>query len=189
LITSGKKTKKQAIYILFFGGYDITATIIKGVTNAPYVHTALSLTPSLDSIYSFNIKLMLEQLRPYLKNGLYVESIKNYDKKIPYWLYRIEVTHRQYQKIEKIIQKLKKHPNMCSYNIPGALGFLYPEFWENVQKKQKYSFTCSEFIAFMLETSGIVTFDKPLHMIAPLDIINLKQLKQIKKGIVGELQE
>ena len=184
-----KSNKKKYVYVLFFGGNGLTSSIIRLVTKAPYVHSALALDSSLKRIYSFNIKFNLTQLNPNIKNGFFQESIIDYPGNLPYWLYRIKVTKSQYFKIKYLIDLFKNNPSITSYNIPGALGFLFPELWEKELQQRMYSFTCSEFIAYMIQISRIAEFNKPLYTIAPVDILNLKQLKLINSGLIEELKK
>lgn len=179
--------KKKYLYVLFFGGNGLTSSIIKLATKAPYVHSAIALDSSLKRIYSFNLKFNLTQWNPNIKNGFFQESIMDYEGSLPYWLYRIKVTKSQYLKIKYLIDLFKNNPSITSYNIPGALGFLFPELWEKELQQKMYSFTCSEFIAYMIQSSGIAKFYKPLYTIAPVDILNLKQLKLISSGSIEEL--
>lgn len=177
----------KTIYILFLGGYDPMSWIIKMVTKAPYVHSILALDSKLTELYSYNLKIRIKNRRLSYQNGFIVEQIDQYQKNLPYWLYRVKVTNQQYKKIAKLIYYFKNNPDVTSYHIKGALGFMFPILWKHVNKRKKYTFTCSEFIAYMLQTSHVVSFDKPIYQISPKDIIQTNKLKFLGNGKIGNL--
>jgi len=179
------KERRKKIYVLLLSSNDPVGYAIRKITKAPYNHSVLAMDSSLTELYTFDMDIRLKNKRPYLRNGLVHEELSNFRDRTSYWLYSINTTDKQYAQIRKTIEMLNQQKT--SYNIKGALGFIFPPAWRNINRS-KYSFTCSEFIAYCLQNSGVTTFDKPLYSVTPGDLARMKEVTFIKQGRIGELK-
>ncbi len=49
-----------------------------------------------------------------------------------------------------------------------------------IQRKNAYF--CSQFVAYILKESGIITFDKPLELVTPYDLQQIPKLEFVYEG-------
>jgi hypothetical protein len=68
-----------------------------------------------------------------------------------------------------------------SYNLIGFLGILV-----NRPVHRKYSFFCSQFVAYILNQSGIKLFNKPPALVTPYDFQSHPRLNKIYEGRLVE---
>lgn len=176
-----KKQKEEEryyyIYILLSQTRTYAARLIRFYTGEPYAHASIALDENLDNMYSF---ARLKTNNPFITGfveehidggvfGKYTETACS--------VYQLKVTKEQYINVKHEIEDFKRNKDRYSYNYLGIVGVMvnYP-----ITRKNKYF--CSQFVAYLLEKSGINIFNKESALVRPFDIRVCPELKRIYKG-------
>lgn len=165
---------KRIFIVLTYTG-TIPAKVIRFWTKKKYSHVSISLDESLTRMYSFarlgeyNI-FNAGFLHEYINKGIF-KKFKNTDALIGY----LEVSNRQYKKIENEIVEMEKERDKYKFNIKG---FLAVAFKKRIIRKNY--FYCAEFVRYVLDEAYIDT-ELP-EIIIPTDFQKMKNLNFIYKG-------
>ena len=165
----------KKVYLVLTHTGTLLSNIIKLYTRNEFSHVSIALDAELKRLYSFG------RLNPYnaFKGGFVHEGINKGTfkrfKNTKTAVYSLEVSDRQYNKIEQIIEMLESEKQLYTFNIIGLLLVAI-----NKRVKRENSFYCAEFVKYVLESAEI-ELDLP-KLIKPEDFKNLKQLKLLYKG-------
>lgn len=165
--------KKIFIVLTYTGTFP--AKIVKFWTRKSYSHVSISLDENLTRMYSFarlgqyNI-FHAGFLHEYINKGIY-KRFENTEALIGY----LEVSNRQYKRIEKDIEEMEKDREKYKFNIMGFLAVTIKK-----KRKRKNYFYCAEFVRYLLDEAYINT-ELP-EIIIPTDFQKMKDLKFIYKG-------
>jgi hypothetical protein len=168
------------IYLVFSDTGSWLSNVLSLSTKSKYVHVSLGFDEELSTMYSFG------RVHPYnpLSAGFVHEDIRNGVYKIfkntEIIIYRVKVTKKQYEKLQKEVQFFLRHAHLLRYNILGlfAAGL-------NIPFKRKNYYFCSQFVSELLSESEILTIDKPTELIRPNDLLlEMNKEDQIFKGYV-----
>lgn len=176
------KRQNKKIYIILTYTGTILSKIIKCYTKAEFSHVSIALDSELKEMYSFG------RLNPYnpfiggfVHEGINIGTFKRF-KNTKTAIYSLELTHKQYNRLKKLIKKIKNTKYLYSFNVLGlfASGF-------NIKLNRKNCFYCSEFVKYLIEKSklGIELPD----LIKPNDFKKINSLKLIYKGILQNYNE
>ena len=165
----------KRVYIILTYTGTIPAKLIKFWTRKKWSHVSISLDEQLTKMYSFarlgNYNMFNAGFLHEYKNKGVFKRFKNTDALIGY----IEITNRQYKRIEQDILNIEKEKEKYHFNIKGFLGV-------TIKKRiiRKNYFYCAEFVRYILEQAYIKT-DLP-DIITPSDFQKLKNLNIIYQG-------
>lgn len=165
---------KRIFIVLTYTG-TFPAKVVKFWTRKPYSHVSISLDESLTRMYSFarlgqyNI-FNAGFLHEYINKGIF-KKFKNTDALIGY----LEVSNRQYKKIEKEIEEMEQDRDKYRFNILGFLAVTIKK-----RRRRKNYFYCAEFVRYILNEAYIDT-ELP-EIIIPTDFQKMKNLNFIYKG-------
>lgn len=167
----------KKIYIIQMHTKTIPARFIKLFTRYNYSHIALSFDKNCNIIYSagrkkYNSVLDAGFVEEY-KNGKFFK--KFFDTKCR--IFELDITDKQYKRLKKKIQYMKKHEELFKYDY---FGIIFRFFKLPVNFKNRY--VCSYLIAKILTDTGITKFSKPLYFIEPKDFENIPNIVEIYRG-------
>ncbi len=164
------------IYIVLTQSGTFFSRFLRCITGRPYNHASLALNKSLNEFYSFGRKI---PTNPFIA-GFVIEhkdtGVFEIFPKSPAIVIELPVTNEQYDSIEKTINDFKENIEIYKYDLIN-LAFVY----SNYHIKRENRFFCSQFIAYLLNTSGIQTPKSPEHIQAT-DFLKLKKCNIIYKG-------
>lgn len=174
---------QSKIYILLTDTGSLLGRTIKKYTKAPYNHASIAFDAELEELYSFGRK----HPRNPLCAGFVREDVINgtfkYFPKTTCALYELEITNRQLQKMNRIINQFKKKHKFYNYNILGLIGVALNE---SIEPDGFYF--CSQFVAEVLNRSGINLFDTPPSLVTPDDLRNIEKFRLIYEGALYEYE-
>jgi hypothetical protein len=78
--------------------------------------------------------------------------------------YSVAVTEEEYRRVEEILDYFVQNQNKFSFN---KLGLVLNAL--DIPINRQYSFFCSQFVAFLLDSSGVKLFDKNYGLVRPND--------------------
>lgn len=171
------------IYIAFVDTPGFFAGIIRRVIHQKYIHVALSLDPYLRETYSIGRR---HPSIPLIA-GFEKEDKKKILKAFPgadYMVCSMTCTARQKEYIEQELRKAMKTRFRYHYAVIGLPFILLGRLFY-----QKNHFTCSSYIARLLEEAGVCRWNRHFSLITPKDFYEYKEKQIIFEGSLKELVE
>ena len=154
--------KEKSVYVLLTDTGTLFTKVIKCFTNAPYNHVSIVFDENLFEIYSFGRKSPRNPLiAGFIKEDVY-DGTYRYFYNTRCLLLKIDVSHMEYNRIQKTVQQFYRNKDEYSYNLLGLVGVVmqYP-----INQKNKYF--CSQFVAEVFERSGVRLWDLPPALVTP----------------------
>ncbi|WP_345239515.1 hypothetical protein [Pontibacillus salipaludis] len=165
------------VYIMLSDTGTVFTSLIKKYTKAPYNHASLSFDSYLKDMYSFGRK---NPNNP-LNGGFVKEDIKNGTfskyRNTMCVIYRLHVTEREKEKMRRILEVFQRNNHKFLYNILGLIGVSMKEPVEFSN-----SYFCSQFVAEVLNRSGIKLWDKLPALVTPDDFRENDRLELVYEG-------
>lgn len=153
---------------------------IRLFTGATYTHASICLDDSFRTFYSFarrNIRLPIFGgiVEEHPKEGIL--GMYSADCLI----YKVTVTDEQYDAIKAEIEHMLANKNVYTYNFLGLLTLKL-----GIPFKRRHHFTCTQFVAYILEHNGVECLNSPYELAKPLDFLEIKG-EHIYSGKVNDL--
>ncbi len=166
----------EKIYLALVDTPGLFASIIRKTIKIPYIHVAIGLDRNLDQAYSVGRR------NPFIPliAGFEREHLSAIHRAFPTARYKIlslECTFEQKAAISARLKECYRSRFRYHYCVLG-LPFLLMQ----VPFYQKRHFTCSSFVAKLLEEHGLPLFDKHFSLVTPRDFYELPQTKIIYEG-------
>lgn len=178
---SKSKNGKRKIYILLTNTGSIPTKIIQVYTKSPYNHVAISFARDLRRFYSFGRKKYYNPLF----GGFVIEGIDSkiyeYFSETTCSIFSLEVDWHTYYRMRRVIKEFEKEKDKYVYSFIGLLGVI-----AKIPIEREYCYFCSQFVATVLEKSGLNLFNKPPGLVTPNDFLDLKELNHIYTGKLSE---
>lgn len=165
-----------SVFIILTNTKTFMGKIIKNVTRSEYNHASIALDSSFNNVYGFGRNTDENE------SGFIIEKMDGgiyRDNNADYCQLELKVTKQEYAKIKTMIKKFERDKTKFSFN---KLGLFFNAL--NIPYNKKFEFFCSQFIAYVLEQSGVKLFDKNYGLVRPNDFLLHPNLKVIKKGKV-----
>lgn len=175
--------KNQSIYIIITQTGTLISRTIKLFTKAPYNHVSVSDKKDLTSMFSFCRNRKNYPL-PATFNQEHTDTVVfGMYKNIPCEIYEIPVTEAQYKEYQGLLKHFRRNRSVYHFNVLGlfAIGL-------GINLRRSRGFTCSQFVAYMLQNSGICSFKKGIFLAQPDDFRFIPGAKLIYKGNLKEYE-
>ncbi|AJS60652.1 hypothetical protein [Paenibacillus sp. IHBB 10380] len=174
----------RSVFILLTNTGTLFTRVIQTYTKAPYNHASISFNRELSELYSFGRK---HPNNP-LNGGFVKEDIKTgtYSKypNTTCVIYEIQVSEREIEKMKRVLQVFIQKHQKYLYNILGVIGIALKEPVEFSN-----SYFCSQFVAEILERSGIKIWNKLPALVTPDDFRKSDRLNLIYEGKLSEYEQ
>lgn len=156
----------EPIFIVLVHSGTLFGKAINWFKKSKYSHAGLSLSSTLNQIYSFGIHK--DEKRN--DNGLTVESLDDYSDKngdADLMVLALFVTPQIKKKIEKSLQFYIDNKDKTKYSFKNIFRIIV-----NKSKESTYSLqmVCSQFVDSILKLCDINLNDKPSNLVAPCDL-------------------
>ena len=170
---------EKSIYVVLSQTGTLFSKVLKFFTHAEYNHASISLTPTLDKMYSFG---RLNPYNPFV--GGFVEEGKNKGTfrrfhKTKALVIEFKVNDEKFNAVQYFIQYFKRHEKDFHYNYLGVLFACFKKY-----HKSNKRFYCSEFVKTCLETFEIENADELPQIVKPIDFLKLTNKNIVFKGIL-----
>lgn len=165
----------KKVYIVLTYTGTVPAHLVKFWTKREYSHVSISLDESLTKMYSFarlgdyNV-FNAGFLHEHINKGVFRRF-----KKTEAFIGYIEVTNRQYKRIEKDIEEMENQKEKYRFNYLGFFGVMLKK-----KRKKENTYYCAEFVKKLLDDAYIKN-DLP-NIIIPSDFQKINNLKCVYKG-------
>ena len=171
------------IYIAFVGTPGVFAGIIRRVIRQKYIHVAIGLDPGLEEAYSIGRR---HPSIPLIA-GFEREDKSRILKAFPeadYMICSLECSGEQKSYIEERLREAMKKRFRYHYAVAG-LPFI---LWQ-IPFYQKNHYTCSSYIARLLEEAGVCRWNKHFSLVTPRDFMEYEEKEKVFEGSLRELTE
>ena len=170
---------EKSIYVVLSQTGTMFSRALKFFTHAEYNHSSISLTPSLETMYSFG---RLNPYNPFI--GGFVEEGKNIGTfkrfyKTRAMVIEFKVSVEKYNAIQYFIEYFKNHKTEFHYNYLGVLFACFRKYHTSSKR-----FYCSEFVKTCLETFNIENAGELPRIIKPIDFLKLENKNIIYQGFL-----
>lgn len=170
---------EKSVYVILSQTGTMFSKALKFFTHAEYNHASISLSPTLDKMYSFG---RLNPYNPFI--GGFVEEGKSFGTfkrfyKTTAMVLEFKVSVEKYNAIKYFIEYFKTHKCEFHYNY---LGVLFACFKKHHTSSKR--FYCSEFVKTCLETFNIENAQELPKIIKPIDFLRLNNKKIIYTGFL-----
>lgn len=171
----------QSVFILLTNTGTLFTKVIQGYTRAPYNHASISFNRELSELYSFGRKNPNNPLNGgFVKEDLQTGTFSKYPNTTCV-IYELRVTERDVAKMKRVLQAFIRKNHKYFYNILGVLGIALKEPIEFSN-----SYFCSQFVAEILQRSGVRLWDKLPALVTPDDFRQCDRLQLIYEGKLNE---
>ncbi|MBS3949637.1 MAG: hypothetical protein KGZ53_03085 [Peptococcaceae bacterium] len=169
------------IYILLTNTGTFFTRLLGLCSRRPYNHSSIGFDIRLNEVYSFGRRKPRNPfiggfVREHIRSGLYALCPGT-----SCTLYEFEVTAKQYELIRQNVCEFEVEKEKYSYSLIGVMGVAL-----KTPVNRKYSYFCSQFIATVLERSGVYLFDKPSGLVTPEDFRQHPKARHIYEGMLAE---
>ncbi len=169
--------EEKYIYILLTDTGTLFTKSIKKYTKAPYNHASISFDSELNELYSFGRKHPNNPINGgFVKEDIFQGTYSKYPDTTCV-IYRLRVTSRNIEKMKRVLNVFKRSRHKFLYNLLGVFGVSLNEPIEFSN-----SYFCSQFVAEILQRSGIKLWDKLPALITPEDFRTHPDLHLMYEG-------
>ena len=170
---------EKSIYVILSQTGTMFSRALKFFTHAEYNHASISLSPTLEKMYSFG---RLNPYNPFI--GGFVEEGKNKGTfkrfyKTQAMVLEFKVSVEKYNAIKYFIEYFNKHKTEFHYNY---LGVLFACFRKHHTSSKR--FYCSEFVKECLKVFDIENANELPNIIKPIDFLRLNNKNIIYTGFL-----
>ena len=168
------------IYIAFVDTPGFFAGIIRSVIRQKYIHVALSLDPYLEETYSIGRRHpSVPLIAGFEKEDKY--KILRAFPDAEYMVCSVKCTPEQKKYIEQKLNEAMEQRFHYHYAVIGL-----PFILMNIPFYQKNHYTCSSYLAKLLEEAGVCQWDKHFSLVTPKDFYEYEGKKKIFEGSLYE---
>ncbi|MNJ42235.1 hypothetical protein D3C77_371950 [compost metagenome] len=173
----------RSVFILLTNTGTLFTKIIKGYTRAPYNHASISFNRELSEMYSFGRKNPNNPLNGgFVKEDIKTGTFSKYPNTTCV-IYELKVSEREVEKMKRVLHIFIRSRNKYLYNILGVVGIALKEPVEFSN-----SYFCSQFVAEILDRSGIKLWNKLPALVTPDDFRQSDRLHLIYEGKLSEYE-
>jgi len=172
----------KEIYIMLTQVGTLVSKSIKLYTKSKYNHVSIGVDPKLRIFYSF-----ARRVRYFPLIGGFITEVVNEGifKDYPQTecaIYAKMVDNAAYNRVCASLDKYISDPKKYHYNLMALIGFLI-----NRPFSSRNNNTCAEFVAKILDESGIYTFNKPFSLVRPDDMLRIPNINLLYEGLMLNL--
>jgi len=167
----------KEIYIMLSQVGTLVSKSIKLYTKAKYNHASIGVDPSLRIFYSFARRVRYFPLIGGFITEAVNQGIFRSHPDAECAIYALTVADSIHGRVCEILETYKRDPKKYRYNLMALIGILINRPFSSDNKC-----TCAEFVAKVLQQSGIHSFRKPLCLIRPDELPDIPGLRLIYEG-------
>lgn len=162
------RTEVYDIYIILSNSPSIISKVIGLYTKDEYTHAAISIDEDIGTIYGMGRKWSRFPFVGRLKQEEMDKGFYSLCPNLPGAIYKLSINKDQYNMLRKTLHKYLKEEKVVKYNNLGIFSCMI-----NKDLGPKDKFTCSAFVAHLLETAKIANFDLPPALVRPQSLTKL----------------
>ena len=170
--------RQRYIYIMLSMTGTKFSRFLQLCTGKEYTHVSIAMDRQLGELYSFgrrsmNLPFIAGLVRENPKGGVFA---KYHPRCL---IYEVPVSEEEYHAIRGLLRSFFRDYERYHYNFVGL-----PFIALGIPTECRYHFVCSQFVAYLLDKSGAVQWDKDFSLVQPADFIQLENKRQIYQGFL-----
>ncbi|MNI13588.1 hypothetical protein D3C73_668210 [compost metagenome] len=171
----------HSVFILLTNTGTLFTKLIQGYTRAPYNHASIAFDRGLTELYSFGRKNPSNPLNGgFVREDLHTGTFSKYPNTTCV-IYELHVSGREVEKMRRVLHVFIRSRQKYLYNMLGVIGIALKEPVEFSN-----SYFCSQFVAEILDRSGIKLWNKLPALVTPDDFRQSDRLELIYQGKLRE---
>ncbi|WP_019914725.1 hypothetical protein [Paenibacillus sp. HW567] len=172
---------EHSVFILLTNTGTLFTKLIQGYTKAPYNHASIAFDRALSELYSFGRKHPNNPLNGgFVRENLQTGTFSKYPNTTCV-IYELTVSEREVEKMRRVLHIFIRSRQKYLYNLLGIIGVALKEPVEFSN-----SYFCSQFVAEILDRSGIRLWNKLPALVTPDDFRQSDRLQLIYQGKLSE---
>ncbi|QCR34084.1 hypothetical protein [Lysinibacillus sp. SGAir0095] len=171
--------EREKVYLLLTDTGTMFTRMIKLYTRKPYNHASIVFDQHFNEVYSFGRK---RPRNPFIGGFVNEDVRQGLFKNARCAIYSFDATEQQIDKMKAFIHKIEMEKHLYRYNLLGLITFII-----NKPYQREHAFFCSEFVAQVLNKGGISQLQKPISLVSPNDLQNMKNLQLEFEGQLADL--
>jgi len=168
------------LYIVLSKTNTVLGRAIRKYLRVEYNHSSISLDSSLEQLYSFGRKHVYN----FASAGFVVEGkdhgffkvYSNANISVLQW----PVTEEEWKRVKLTIETFKDHNKDYKYNILGLISCSV-----DIPFSRKNQYFCSQFVADVLDKSGVYHFNKDTRLVKPHEFLTITNATTTYTGKIG----
>lgn len=168
------------LYIVLSKTNTVLGRAIRKYLGVEYNHCSISLDSSLEQLYSFGRKHVYN----FVSAGFVIEGkdhgffkvYKNSNISVLKW----SVTKQEWECVRQTIEKFKVNNESYKYNILGLISSSV-----DIPYSRENEYFCSQFVADVLEKSGVYHFNKDTRLVKPHEFLSMTNMTTTYTGKIG----
>ncbi|PYF06666.1 C40 family peptidase [Ureibacillus chungkukjangi] len=173
--------ERKKVYLLLTDTGTMFTRMVKLYTKKPYNHASIVFDENFNEVYSFGRK---RPRNPFIGGFVNEDVRQGLFKNARCAIYSFDVSEIQINRMKSFIYKIEMEKHLYRYNLIGLITFII-----NKPYQRKHAFFCSEFVAQVLNEGGISQIHKPISLVSPNDLRNMKNLRLEFEGQLADLLE
>lgn len=174
-------TDEQSVFILLTNTGTLFTRVIQTYTKAPYNHASISFDRNLHELYSFGRKHPNNPLNGgFVREDIQTGTYSKYPNTTCV-IYELRVSSREVEKMKRVLHIFVRSQQKFLYNLLGVIGVAIKEPVEFSN-----SYFCSQFVAEILQRSGIRLWNKLPALVTPDDLRRSERLHLVYEGKLSE---
>ena len=151
----------QKIYISLIRTGSPVGKFVAKMMKDDVTHAAIALDRNLDTLHSFGRVSEWNPIMGGFRKETYRTGYYSRMKDLPGVVMEMDVTDNQYALATRIIKTFIRNKNQYRYSFAKLISNLFGI------EVQDDGFICSEFVAYVLQEAGVVSFNAPLSLVRP----------------------
>ncbi len=171
----------EKLYIGLVDTPGLFAGMIRRVIRQDYIHVVLALDEMLVECYSVGRRFPeIPLLAGFEKEEK--QKIVQVFPSARYLIYSIDCTGAQKEAVRKQLESCYRNRNRYHYCVAGLPFLLLGKAFY-----QENHYTCSSFVARILEQNGILDFQKHFSLVTPKDFFELEEKEVLYEGSLRDI--
>jgi len=157
------------------------ADVIGAITGDRFAHASVALDRELTELYSFARRGIHNPLhsgfeKENIHRGIFAIFGDCYCN-----LFRIPVSDEVYSRMQDTLHEMFLHKYDYRYNFIGLFSCAF-----GIPTNTRHHYTCSQFVSWILETSGAAILPKNMGLMKPDDLAALREAELIYEGRIAD---
>lgn len=168
------------IYIFLTKTGTKIARLIGAVTGDRFAHASVALDRALNEMYSFARRGLHNPFRSGFEKENIHRGVFALFGECRCGLYRLEVSDEVYGRIRDTLTEMYEKRFSYRYNFLGLFSCAV-----GIPRNTERRFTCSQFVAWILSTSGAAVLPKNMGLMKPDDLLSIPSMEKIYEGKIA----
>ncbi|MBU3112871.1 hypothetical protein [Clostridium lacusfryxellense] len=172
---------EKYIYVVISRTPTSTGKLVRKFLKEDYNHASISLDKNLSEMYSFcRFTISNPLVGGIVRESAFTLNIGRHEN-VPINVYKIPVTIRKYELINKFIYDIYNDDEIYYYNFLGAIGVI-----SNKRHSVYKTYICTEFVMEALKRGGIKLTPLESYKITPTDICEVMKQFIVYSGNLND---